>query len=271
MEEYKMKPGLLKKAISRDLKHGFRPLCIIATIGTTSTTAIDPLEEIAQISSEYKIWLHVDAALAGSALILPEFRWMINGVDKADSFVFNPHKWLFTNFDCSAYFVRNAESLINTLEILPEYLKTQSRGQVNDYRDWGVPLGRRFRALKLWFVIRNFGLKGLQKKLRNHLQLSQQLKEKIIKSDDFEIMAPVPLNTICFRYHPSGTNDLARLDKMNEKLMHQLNESGKAYFTHTRLNGIYVIRFVIGQTNVTEKHIINAWELIKQTANKLNN
>ena len=270
-EEYKMKPGLLKEAISRDLNHGFRPLCIIATIGTTSTTAIDPLEEIAQISSEYKIWLHVDAALAGSALILPEFRWMINGVEKVDSFVFNPHKWLFTNFDCSAYFVRDAESLIKTLEILPEYLKTQSQGQVNDYRDWGVPLGRRFRALKLWFVIRNFGIKGLQEKLRYHLQLSLQLKEMIIKSDDFEIMAPVPLNTICFRYHPSVTNDSAQLDKMNKNLMHQLNESGKVYFTHTRLNGNYVIRFVIGQTNVTEKHIINAWELIKQTANKLNN
>lgn len=270
-EEYKMKPGLLKEAISRDLNHGFRPLCIIATIGTTSTTAIDPLEEIAQISSEYKIWLHVDAALAGSALILPEFRWMINGVEKVDSFVFNPHKWLFTNFDCSAYFVRDEESLIKTLEILPEYLKTQSQGQVNDYRDWGVPLGRRFRALKLWFVIRNFGIKGLQNKLRHHLQLSQQLKEMIIKSDDFEIMAPVPLNTICFRYHPSGTNDPARLDRMNENLMHQLNESGKVYFTHTRLNGNYVIRFVIGQTQTTNKHVQKAWELIKETANKSNN
>ena len=269
-EEYKMKPGLLKEAISRDLNHGFQPLCIIATIGTTSTTAIDPLEEIAQISSEYKIWLHVDAALAGSALILPEFRWMINGVEKADSFVFNPHKWLFTNFDCSAYFVRDAESLIKTLEILPEYLKTQSQGQVNDYRDWGVPLGRRFRALKLWFVIRNFGIKGLQEKLRYHLQLSQQLKEMIIKSDDFEIMAPVPLNTICFRYHPSVTNDSAQLDKMNEKLMHRLNESGKVYFTHTRLNGNYVIRFVIGQTNVTEKHIKNAWNLIQEFSQKIN-
>ncbi len=270
-EEHKMKPGLLKEAISRDLNHGFQPLCIIATIGTTSTTAIDPLEEIAQISSEYKIWLHVDAALAGSALILPEFRWMINGVEKVDSFVFNPHKWLFTNFDCSAYFVRDAESLIKTLEILPEYLKTQSQGQVNDYRDWGVPLGRRFRALKLWFVIRNFGIKGLQEKLRYHLQLSQQLKEMIIKSDDFEIMAPVPLNTICFRYHPSVTNDSAQLDKMNEKLMHRLNESGKVYFTHTRLNGNYVIRFVIGQTQTTNKHVQKAWELIKETAEKLNN
>lgn len=267
-EDFKIKPGLLQEAINRDIEQGFRPLCIIATIGTTSTTAIDPLEEIVQISSKYKIWLHVDAALAGSALILPEFRWMINGIDKVDSFVFNPHKWLFTNFDCSAYFVRDAELLIKTLEILPEYLKTQSRGKVNDYRDWGVPLGRRFRALKLWFVIRNFGLKGLQEILRHHLQLSQQLKENIIKSDDFEIMAPVPLNTICFRYHPSGINDTTELNKMNEALMHQLNESGKVYFTHTRLNGNYVIRFVIGQTNVTEKHIKNAWEMIKETAKR---
>ncbi len=263
-EEFKMIPGLLKEAIISDLKQGFRPLCIVATIGTTSTTAIDPLEEIAQISSEYKIWLHVDAALAGSALILPEFRWMINGIEKVDSFVFNPHKWLFTNFDCSAYFVRDAELLIKTLEILPEYLKTNSRGQVNDYRDWGIPLGRRFRALKLWFVIRNFGQNGLQEKLRYHLQLSQQLKETINESDDFEIMAPVPLNTICFRYNPSGINDAAQLDKMNETLMHKLNDSGKVYFTHTRLNGNYAIRFVIGQTNVTEKHINNAWDLIQE-------
>jgi len=263
-EEFRMRPELLKEAISKDKEQGFQPLCIVATIGTTGTTAIDPLEQIAAISTEFRLWLHVDAALAGSALILPEFRWMINGIEKVDSFVFNPHKWLFTNFDCSAYFVRDAESLIKTLEILPEYLKTQSRGQVNDYRDWGVPLGRRFRALKLWFVIRNFGLTGLQKKLRYHLQLTQRLQETISESDDFEIMAPVPLNTICFRYHPSGTNDPAQLDKMNEKLMHQLNESGKVYFTHTRLNGNYVIRFVIGQTNVTQKHIKNAWDLIQE-------
>ncbi len=193
---------------------------------------------------------------------------MINGIEKVDSFVFNPHKWLFTNFDCSAYFVRDAESLIKTLEILPEYLKTQSRGQVNDYRDWGVPLGRRFRALKLWFVIRSFGVSGLQERLRYHLQLTKQLQQKIKESDNFEIMAPVALNTICLRYHPSGTNDPAQLDKINENLMHQLNESGKVYFTHTRLNGNFVIRFVIGQTNVTEKHIENAWNLIQEFSQK---
>ncbi len=267
-KEFRMRTGLLKEAIGRDLQKAYQPLCIIATIGTTGTTAIDPLEEIAAISSEYKIWLHVDAALAGSALILPELRWMIKGIEKVDSFVFNPHKWLFTNFDCSAYFVRDAGLLIKTMEILPEYLKTGTRGRVNDYRDWGIPLGRRFRALKLWFVIRNFGLEGLQKKLSYHLQLTRQLKQIIEDSNDFEIMAPVPLNTICFRYHPSGIDDPVKLDKMNERLMQQLNESGKVYFTHTRLNGNYVIRFVIGQTNVAEKHIKNAWDLIQEFSQK---
>ena len=268
-ESFRLRPDLLKESIERDIKQGFKPLCIVATIGTTGTTSSDPLEEIALISKEYKLWLHVDAALAGSALLLPEYRWMIKGIEQVDSFVFNPHKWLFTNFDCSAYFVRDPEMLIKTFEILPEYLKTKTRGQVNDYRDWGIPLGRRFRALKLWFVIRNYGIEGLQEKLRYHLKLTQDLARTIDIDENFEILAPVPLNTICFRYHPVDINDNDQLNDLNEKLLHAINQTGKAYFTHTKIDNKYAIRFVIGQTNVTEKHVKEAWLRIVENCGKL--
>ncbi len=268
-EQFRMRPDLLEKAIQDDLKEGYRPLCIIATLGTTSTTSIDPLEKISSISEKYEIWLHVDAAFAGSALILPEFQWMIKGVENIDSFVFNPHKWLFTNFDCSVYFIKDAQALIDTFEILPEYLKTKTRGQVNDYRNWGVPLGRRFRALKLWFVIRNFGVSGLQEKLLYHLKMASDLTRIIEKHPDFEIVAPVPLNTICFRYHPRKVKSEKELDRLNQLLIETVNSSGKAYFTHTRVNDKYAIRFMIGQENTTEKHVGKAWNLIVETAEKL--
>ncbi len=269
-DQFRMRPDLLEEAILNDLKEGYRPLCIIATLGTTSTTSIDPLPEISAISQQYKLWLHVDAAFAGSALILPEFQWMIKGIENIDSFVFNPHKWLFTNFDCSVYFVKDAQALIRTFEILPEYLKTQTMGQVNDYRDWGVPLGRRFRALKLWFVIRSYGVSGLQEKIRYHLKLAKDLFQNIEKHPDFEILAPVPLNTICFRYHPHKIKNPEKLDQLNQTLLEDVNNNGKAYFTHTRLNNKYTIRFMIGQTNTTEKHVKQAWKLIVKTAEKLN-
>lgn len=178
-DQLRLDPEKLEMAVKNDINKGFQPMCVVATLGTTGTTAIDPLKETGDVCKSYNLWLHVDAALAGTALLLPEFRWMINGIEHADSFVFNPHKWMFTNFDCSAYFVKDKEALIKTFEILPEYLKTKSRGKVNDYRDWGVPLGRRFRALKLWFVIRNFGVEALQQKVRYHISLAQWLKKTI--------------------------------------------------------------------------------------------
>ena len=169
-----MDPLKLEEAILEDKKMGFLPCCVIATLGTTGVTAVDPLRAIGAICSKYGIWLHVDAAMAGTALILPEFRWMLDGKEYIDSLVFNPHKWMFTNFDCSAFFVKDAATLIKTFEILPEYLKTRTRGQVNDYRDWGIPLGRRFRALKLWSVIRSYGVEGLQEKVRYHISLGKK-------------------------------------------------------------------------------------------------
>lgn len=268
-KEFRLIPENLDRTITHDKKQGKVPLSVVATIGTTGTTSIDPLKEIAAICQHHKLWLHVDAAMAGTALLLPEYRWMIEGIEAVDSFVFNPHKWMFTNFDCSAYFVRDPETLIKTFEILPEYLKTRTRGMVNDYRDWGIPLGRRFRALKLWFVIREFGVKGLQDKIRLHLALAAKLKEMILKDQQVELMAPVPLNTVCFRIKPEGAEDDESINRYNEQLLQVLNSSGKLYMTHTKLNGKYTLRMVIGQTNITEQHVIRAWETIKEYATKL--
>ncbi len=267
-EDFTLDPVMLKEAIENDRRHGFIPCCVIATIGTTGTTAIDPLRAIGEICRENGIWLHVDAAMAGTALILPEFQWMIDGKEYIDSLVFNPHKWMFTNFDCSAFFVRDPESLIKTFEILPEYLKTRTRGLVNDYRDWGVPLGRRFRALKLWSVIRSYGAEGLRTKIRYHIEIAAKLAGMIRSEKDFEVLAPVVLNVICFRFKPDGYNE-TRLNEINEKLNHHLNDSGKMYLTHTVLNGRYTLRIVTGQTNVTLEHVEKAWELIKSEARGL--
>jgi aromatic-L-amino-acid decarboxylase len=265
-ERFAMVPEELEKAIARDLSQGLDPLCAVATIGTTGSTAIDPLKRIGEICRRHGIWLHVDAAYAGTALLLPEKRWMIEGIEFADSFVFNPHKWMFTNFDCSAYFVKDAGSLVRTFEILPEYLKTPERDRVHNYRDWGIQLGRRFRALKLWFVIRSFGVEGLRERIRSHLAFAQSFARNIGQEPDFELLAPVPLAAVCFRYHPVGTDDAATLDVMNSALLEELNRSGRMFISHTRLNGRFTLRFVASQTNVTQQHVDAAWDLIRTTA-----
>ena len=267
-DDFSMDAEKLKEAIIFDKSNGEIPCCVVATLGTTGTTSVDPLKAIGEICHENDIWLHVDAAMAGTALILPEFQWMLDGKEYIDSFVFNPHKWMFTNFDCTAYFVKDAGALIKTFEILPEYLKTRTRGKVNDYRDWGVPMGRRFRALKLWSVIRTYGVEGLRDKVRNHIAIAAKLSEMISKEDDFEILAPVIISVVCFRYNPGGyTED--QINILNEKLNHQLNDSGKIYLSHTVLNGIYTLRMVTAQTNVTLGHVKKAWHLIKETARSL--
>src|ERR1035437_146062 len=264
-DDFSMDPEKLKEAIIHDKNIGHIPCCVVATLGTTGTTSVDPLRAIGEICNKYELWLHIDAAMAGTALILPEFQWMLDGKEYIDSFVFNPHKWMFTNFDCTAYFVKNAGTLIKTFEILPEYLKTRTRGKVNDYRDWGVPMGRRFRALKLWSVIRTYGVEGLRDKVRNHIAIAAKLSEMISKEDDFEILAPVIISVVCFRYNPGGyTED--QINIFNEKLNHQLNDSGKIYLSHTVLNGRYTLRMVTAQTNVTLGHVERAWVLIKETA-----
>jgi aromatic-L-amino-acid decarboxylase len=193
---------------------------------------------------------------------------MLDGKEYIDSFVFNPHKWMFTNFDCSAFFVRDPDTLIKTFEILPEYLKTRTRGRVNDYRDWGIPLGRRFRALKLWSVIRMYGVDGLREKIRSHIAMAKNLAGMISSEPDFEILAPVVINVVCFRYRPDGVSD-GKLDELNESLNHRLNDSGRIYLTHTVINKRYALRMVTGQTNVTMEHVGKAWDLIRDTARSL--
>jgi aromatic-L-amino-acid decarboxylase len=263
-DHHAMIPEELEKLIELDITKGLVPICAVATLGTTGSTAIDPLFEISKITQRHNLWLHVDAAFAGTALVLDEYRWMIEGIEHVDSFVFNPHKWMFTNFDCSVYYVKDKEALINTFSINPEYLKTKTAGQVNDYRDWGIQLGRRFRALKLWFVIRNFGVDGIKEKINYHIELAKKLEQWIIEEENFEMITPRNFNLVCFRYKPSVISDENELNKLNEKLLHKLNATGKLYLSHTKLNGKYTLRMVIGQTYVKEEHVMKGWKLIKE-------
>ncbi|MGB9697368.1 MAG: pyridoxal phosphate-dependent decarboxylase family protein [Ignavibacteria bacterium] len=263
-KNFRMKPDELDEQIRKDKEHGYSPLCVVAALGTTGCTAIDPLEEIAKVCEKHNLWLHVDAAYGGSALILPEYRWMIKGIEHVNSFVFNPHKWMFTNFDCSVYFVQDKNDLIKTFEIIPEYLKTRVDSKVNNYCDWGIQLGRRFRALKLWFVLRAYGLKGISEKLRYHIKLAEMFETELIKDGHFDLMAPRTMNLVCFRYRPDTLPE-SKLNDLNQRILQKINDSGKIYLSHTKLNGKYTLRFVCGQTNVNEDNIRRALEIIKQT------
>jgi aromatic-L-amino-acid decarboxylase len=257
---FAMRPDELSRQIAQDKADGHIPCFVCATVGTTSSNAIDPVPEIARICREHGIWLHVDAAMSGTAALCPEFRHIHQGIEFADSYCFNPHKWMFTNFDCDVFYVADRKALIQTLSVLPEYLRNQATesGAVIDYRDWHIPLGRRFRALKLWFVIRHYGIEGLQHHVRQHVALAQQFAEWIRQDNRFELAAPVPLNLVCFR--------LKAGDAANQALLDRLNRSGELYLTHTRLNDRFTLRLSIGQTHTQERHVKKAWEQIRKTA-----
>jgi len=259
-EKFAMRPDALARAIAEDRRAGKTPAFVCATVGTTSSNAIDPVAEIGQICREVGVWLHVDAAMSGTAALCPEFRWIQEGVESADSYCFNPHKWMFTNFDCDAFWVADRETLVRTLSVLPEYLRNQATesGAVIDYRDWHIPLGRRFRALKLWFVIRHYGVEGLQRHVRRHVELAQELRSWVEKSDRFELAAPTPLNLVCFR-HVGG-------DAINRQLLEALNASGKLYLTHTTLADRYTLRMSIGQSGTEMRHVAAAWQAIEEMA-----
>ncbi len=265
----RMRTEALEGQIASDLKTGYVPCCVIASIGTTSRVAIDPLDEIANVCLQHQLWLHVDAAFAGTAMLLPECRWICKGLRKADSLVFNPHKWMFTNFDCSAYYVKNVETLLRTFEVLPEYLKTSTRGQVNDYRDWGVPLGRRFRALKLWFVIRSFGMDGIRARLRKHIELTKYFCNCLLEDSRFTLMQEPLLSFSCFRLAPQGMSNREQLNRLNESLLKAINESGEAFLSHTKIEGQYTIRMLTAQTYVEQRHIDKVLSLIKEKADIL--
>ncbi|MFC2187614.1 pyridoxal phosphate-dependent decarboxylase family protein [Fulvivirgaceae bacterium LMO-SS25] len=265
-ENFAMIPNALKAQIEKDKREGFQPLCVVSALGTTSSTALDPIDAIGSICEAYGIWHHVDAAYAGAALLLPECRYMAIGMEKADSFVFNPHKWMFVNFDCSVYFVKDAQTLKRTFSVNPEYLRTSNDDEVTNYRDWHIQLGRRFRALKLWFVIRSYGVEGLQEKLRSHIAMGQWLKTEIENHPQFELMAPVPLNLVCFRFLPPMCSSTDEINQFNEHLLNALNVTGKIFITHTKLNGMYTLRLVPGNFHVSLAHVQQAWELITKTA-----
>ncbi len=262
-ERFAMKPEALSAAIHSDRKAGLLPFFVCATVGTTSSNAIDPVPQIAKICHEHNLWLHVDAAMSGTAAVCPEFRYLHDGLEYADSYCFNPHKWMFTNFDCDCFYVADRKALIQTLSVLPEYLRNKATesGAVIDYRDWQIPLGRRFRSLKLWFVLRYYGIEGLQFHIREHVRLAQQFAVGVQNDERFEIAAPVPLNLVCFRLK-SGDDD-------NQKLMDSLNRSGDMYLTHTKLNDKFTLRLCVGQANTTERHVKKAWKRIQEEASAL--
>jgi aromatic-L-amino-acid decarboxylase len=258
-----MVPGALRAAIEADVAAGRTPTLVVATIGTTSTTAVDPLPEIGAICAEFGVWLHVDAAYAGSAAVCPELRWSHAGVELADSYCFDPHKWLLTGFDCDAFWVADAAELVEALTVLPEYLRNAASesGVVIDYRDWQVPLGRRFRALKLWFVLRWYGVQGLRAHVRSGVALAQEFAKWVRTDPRFEVVAPHPFSLVCFRVRGD--------DGVNEELLRRVNASGSAYLTHTRVNGRFAVRLAIGAPLTERRHVAAVWELVARIAGQL--
>ena len=261
-ENYALDINLLKDAIQTDINNGLKPCVIVATTGTTTTTAMDPIAAIATLTKEYDMWLHVDAAMAGSAMILPEYRWMWEGIENADSLVLNPHKWLGVVFDCSLFYLQDSEHLVRVMSTNPSYLQTAADGEVKNFRDWGIPLGRRFRALKLWALIRDQGVDGLQNRIRRDLENAQWLKAQIEKDPAWKILAPVSLQTICVRHVPPRM-DAADLDAHTLAWVSQINNSGDAYLTPAKLDGQWMVRISIGAEATTREHVEKLWETLQ--------
>jgi len=262
-DQFAMRPDALAQQIGQDRQAGLAPCFVCATVGTTSSNGLDPLPEIGRVCREQGIWLHVDAAMCGTAALCPEFRHIHDGLELADSYCFNPHKWMFTNFDCDCFYVADRGVLINTLSVLPEYLRNKATesGAVIDYRDWQIPLGRRFRSLKLWFVIRHYGVEGLRYHIRRHVEVAQEFAAWVEDDDRFELAVPAPLNLVCFRHRGGET--------INQKLLDRLNQSGDLYLTHTRLDDRFTLRLCVGQTHTESRHVARAWRRIREVATEL--
>ncbi len=264
-ENFALRPEALEEAIRADLAAGRKPCAIVGTTGTTATTALDPLAAMARIAHQYGLWLHVDAAMAGSAMVLPECRWMWEGIEGADSLVLNPHKWLGAAFDCSLYYVRDPEHLIRVMSTSPSYLRTAADDQVKNLRDWGLPLGRRFRALKLWFLIREQGVSGLQARLRRDMANAQWLEETIRAAAGWRVLAPVPLQTLCVRHEPPGLTGEG-LDLHTQAWADRINRSGEAYLTPAMLDGRWMVRVSIGGLLTEREHVESLWRLMRTEA-----
>ncbi len=263
-ERFRMRPDALRKQLASDIKAGMKPMCIVATVGTTSTTSIDPLPQIAAVARDYRCWLHVDAAYAGAAAMLPECRALFEGIEFADSIVVNPHKWLFVPIDFSALYVRKPEILRRAFSLVPDYLAT-TEGEVHNYMDYGLQLGRRFRALKLWFVLRYYGAQKIREMLRAHIALAQEFARWVEAQPHWEIMAPHPFSVVCFRHVPPSLND-ALIDAHNERILEAVNATGEAYLSSTRLNGRLVLRLAIGNYRTTREDVLAAWALLRDAA-----
>ena len=268
--EFRMIPGELERAIKEDKKNGYLPFCVVATVGTTSTTSIDSVEQIADIcekeSDSGGLWLHIDGAHGGSAAIIPEMQWILKGVERADSFLVNPHKWLFHPVDITAFYTRKPDILKRAFSLVADYLKTPEENLVDNYMDYGIQLGRRFRSLKLWFIIRYFGVEGLRDRLRYHLFLGKEFTKWVDAYPHFERMAPVPFSTICFRLRPNNIHDENEIEKLNLRLFNELDSSREIMVSHTRLNGKYVIRVNFSGLRMELRHVKNAWKIIKEKA-----
>ena len=261
---YAMQPAALEAQIAADRKAGLVPVAVVATSGTTSSTAVDPVRAIGEITSREGIWLHVDAAFAGSAAIVPEFRWVFDGIEFADSLVFNPHKWLLVNHDCSAYYVKDPDALLRSFSASPEYLKTAHDASVVNYRDWGIPLGRRFRALKLWFVLRSYGAERIREMVREHVRLGLEFASWVEADEEFELLTPAPLALVCFRWvPPRARGDEAELTRLNQTLLKRINGSGRVYLTHTTLSGRYAIRLALGHLATSREDVEEAWGVVR--------
>jgi aromatic-L-amino-acid decarboxylase len=263
-EAYRMQPPALAEAIREDRSAGILPFCVVVTVGTTSCTSIDPIAEVADICEREQLWLHVDGAHGGAAAILAEMKPLFDGWERADSIVINPHKWMFVPLDLSVLYTRKRDVLRRAFSLTPEYLRTTQGDDATNYMDYGIPLGRRFRALKLWFVLRYFGVEGLAERIRKHIALARQFAEKVDAHSDFERLAPVPLSTVCFRAHPAGIDDDETLNALNEKLLQAINHSGQAFLSHTKLSGRYVLRLVISHLRTEETHVNQVWQLAQQ-------
>jgi len=269
---FRMQADGLADAIAEDRRAGWRPFCVVATVGTTSTTSIDPVPAIADICARENLWLHVDGAYGGNLAVVPEFRHVLAGCERADSIVINPHKWLFTPIDFSAFYVRQPEVLKRAFSLLPEYLRTAEgdAGAVKNYMDYGVQLGRRFRALKFWMVLRAYGAEGIAARLREHVRLAQWFAARVDASRDFERMAPTPMSTVCFRANPAGSYDTGGdLDQLNEALINAVNATGRAFLSHTKLNNRFTLRLAIGNLRTTEHHVAQTWELLQAELSRL--
>jgi aromatic-L-amino-acid/L-tryptophan decarboxylase len=255
-----MRPEALRAALDADRAAGLRPAVVVATIGTTSTTAVDPLPAIGAVCREYGVWLHVDAAYAGSAAVCPELRWSHAGLELADSYCFDPHKWLLTGFDCDAFWVADREELVRALTVMPEFLRNAATesGAVIDYRDWQVPLGRRFRALKLWFVLRWYGAEGLRAHVRSGVELAARFAGRVAADERFELMAPAPFSLVCFRLRAG--------DDASAQVLERVNASGRAYLTHTKVRGCYTLRLAVGSPRTRVTHVDEAWRLVSAAA-----